>query len=163
MASPPPPPPPCMRVQQPTSDSLILCKCLCVCRNTRGAVHTSYTRSSCRYSFSGTFFSVPFAVSVNPRSESRARIFKLLKSPRIDSASLCSLAGRHDNRIPTRFKNSSTDPAPILEVHLDKWHKIWLFLERTHISDPEQVSKASCSYLEEFYDFYINFTGACLC
>ncbi len=39
---------------------------------------------------------------------SRARIFKLLGSPGIeskgnDSASLCSLAGRYDNPIPTQF------------------------------------------------------------
>ncbi len=40
----------------------------------------------------------------------RARIFKLLRSPRIDSydlwrnsAKLCSLAGSYDNPIPTRF------------------------------------------------------------
>ncbi len=38
----------------------------------------------------------------------RARIFKLLRSPRIDSKEpilpgLCSLAGRYDNPIPTRF------------------------------------------------------------
>ncbi len=30
-------------------------------------------------------------------------IFKLLRSPKIDSASLCSLAGRYDTPIPTRF------------------------------------------------------------
>jgi hypothetical protein len=33
----------------------------------------------------------------------RARIFKLLRSPGIDSASLCSLAGRYANPIPTQF------------------------------------------------------------
>jgi hypothetical protein len=33
----------------------------------------------------------------------RARIFKLLRSPGIDSACLCSLAGRYDNPIHTRF------------------------------------------------------------
>jgi hypothetical protein len=33
----------------------------------------------------------------------RARIFKRLRSPGIDSASLCSLAGRYDNPIPSRF------------------------------------------------------------
>jgi hypothetical protein len=34
----------------------------------------------------------------------RARIFfKLLRSPGINSASLCSLAGQYDNPIPTRF------------------------------------------------------------
>jgi len=38
----------------------------------------------------------------------RVRIFKLLRSPGIDSkesvpASLCSLAGRYDSPIPTRF------------------------------------------------------------
>jgi hypothetical protein len=45
----------------------------------------------------------------------RDGIFKLLRSPGIDSASLCSLACRNDNSIPTRFlapiycsKNSST-------------------------------------------------------
>jgi len=30
-------------------------------------------------------------------------IFKLLWNPGIDSASLCSLAGRYDNPIPTHF------------------------------------------------------------
>ncbi len=33
----------------------------------------------------------------------RDGIFKLLRSPGIDSASLSSLAGRYDNRISTRF------------------------------------------------------------
>jgi hypothetical protein len=33
----------------------------------------------------------------------RARIFKLLRSPGIESARLCSLAGRYENPIPTRF------------------------------------------------------------
>ncbi len=32
-----------------------------------------------------------------------AGILKLLRSPGIDSASLCSLAGRYDNPIPNRF------------------------------------------------------------
>jgi hypothetical protein len=32
----------------------------------------------------------------------RARIFNLLWSPGIDSASLCSQAGLYDNHIPTR-------------------------------------------------------------
>ncbi len=36
----------------------------------------------------------------------RDSIFKLLWSPGIDSASLCSLAGRYDNPIPTRFLTS---------------------------------------------------------
>jgi hypothetical protein len=31
------------------------------------------------------------------------RCVKLLRSPGIDSASLCFLAGRYDNPIPTRF------------------------------------------------------------
>ncbi len=40
--------------------------------------------------------------------KSRARIFKLLRSPKIDpkeliSAMLCSQAGQYDNPIPTRF------------------------------------------------------------
>ncbi len=35
--------------------------------------------------------------------ELSAGIFKRLRCPRIESASLCSLAGRHDNTIPTRF------------------------------------------------------------
>ncbi len=45
----------------------------------------------------------------------RDGIFKLLRSPGIDSARLCSLAGRYNNSIPFRFlapidcsKNSST-------------------------------------------------------
>ncbi len=44
----------------------------------------------------------------------RARIFKRVWGPRMDSASLCSLAGRYDNPLPTRylvpilFKNSSS-------------------------------------------------------
>jgi hypothetical protein len=33
----------------------------------------------------------------------RDGIFKFLRSQGIDSASLCSLAGRYDNPIPTRF------------------------------------------------------------
>ncbi len=33
----------------------------------------------------------------------RARIFKVLRSPVIHSASLCSLAGRYNNPTPTRF------------------------------------------------------------
>ncbi len=36
-------------------------------------------------------------------SRNRARIFKLLRSPEIDSASLFSLAGRYNNHIPTRY------------------------------------------------------------
>jgi hypothetical protein len=36
-------------------------------------------------------------------SGSRARISKRLRSPGIDSASLCSLAGRYGNPIPTRY------------------------------------------------------------
>jgi hypothetical protein len=35
--------------------------------------------------------------------EYRARLFKLLRSPGIDSASLCSLADRYDNTIPFWF------------------------------------------------------------
>ncbi len=35
--------------------------------------------------------------------ENRDGIFKLLRSPRIDSASLCSLAGRNGSPIPTPF------------------------------------------------------------
>jgi hypothetical protein len=33
----------------------------------------------------------------------RARIFKLLRSPGINSTSICSLAGRYNKLIPTRF------------------------------------------------------------
>jgi hypothetical protein len=41
------------------------------------------------------------------RKKNRNGIFKLLRSPGIDSASLCSLAGRYDNPyIPTRFLSS---------------------------------------------------------
>ncbi len=44
----------------------------------------------------------------------RDRIFKLLRTPTINStASLCSLAGRYDNPIPSPhrlLKNSSTEP-----------------------------------------------------
>jgi hypothetical protein len=36
-------------------------------------------------------------------SASRESIFKLFWGPGIDPASLCSLAGRYDNPIPTRF------------------------------------------------------------
>jgi hypothetical protein len=43
-------------------------------------------------------YSLPFALS-----STRDGIFKLLRSPGIDSASLCSLAGRYDNPIPTQF------------------------------------------------------------
>jgi hypothetical protein len=71
------PPPPCMRVQQ-----VILSYCVSVCVGIHeGPFINPTTRSTYKYSFSGTFFSVPVAVSVNPRSESRARIFKL-KEPR---------------------------------------------------------------------------------
>jgi hypothetical protein len=42
-----------------------------------------------------------------PNQQARAQIYKRLSSPGIDSARLCSLAGRYDNPIPTRF------PAPI--------------------------------------------------
>jgi hypothetical protein len=41
--------------------------------------------------------------SSRSRLAARDYIFKLLRSPEIDSASLCSLAGRYDNPIPTRF------------------------------------------------------------
>jgi hypothetical protein len=44
----------------------------------------------------------------------RDDIFKLLRSPGIDSSSLCSLAVRYDNPIPTRFlahTDSSKIPA----------------------------------------------------
>ncbi len=37
------------------------------------------------------------------REGTRDGIFKRLRSPGIDSASLCSLVGRYDNPIPTRF------------------------------------------------------------
>jgi hypothetical protein len=37
---------------------------------------------------------------VLPRTQVRAGVFKLLKSPGINSSSLCSLAGRYDNTIP---------------------------------------------------------------
>ncbi len=40
--------------------------------------------------------------------------FKLLRSPGIDSASLCSLSGRYDNPAPTRFL------VPIVIVHNPK-------------------------------------------
>ena len=40
---------------------------------------------------------------VLPRTQVSAGIFKRLRSPGIDFASLCSLAGRYDNPIPPRF------------------------------------------------------------
>jgi hypothetical protein len=43
------------------------------------------------------------AGGVIPPARFRARIFKVLRSPRTNSASICSLAGRYDNPIPTRF------------------------------------------------------------
>ncbi len=58
-----------------------------------------------------------------PVPGNRARIFKLLRSPRIDSKEpippdcVCSLAGRYDNPIPTRFLapiDSLKIPAQIL-------------------------------------------------
>jgi hypothetical protein len=44
-----------------------------------------------------------FLVSENAGIETRARIFKLLKRPGIDSASLYSLTDRYDNPIPNRL------------------------------------------------------------
>jgi hypothetical protein len=41
---------------------------------------------------------LPFALNTT-----RDGILKLLTSPGIDSASICSLSGRDDNPIPTRF------------------------------------------------------------
>ncbi len=52
------------------------------------------------------FISLNFLVKcpeAEASSASRGGIFKLLRSPRIDSAILCSLAGRYDNPIPARF------------------------------------------------------------
>jgi hypothetical protein len=52
------------------------------------------------------------AGTCSPTLVSRALIFKLLRSPRIDS-SLCSLAGWYDNSIPTRF----LAPEDCLKIH----------------------------------------------
>ncbi len=50
----------------------------------------------------------------------RDSIFKLLRSPGIDSASLCSLAGRYDNPITTRFL-APIDCSKIPALHEDLW------------------------------------------
>jgi hypothetical protein len=42
-------------------------------------------------------------LNIQPNHVSRARICQRFRSPRIDSASLCILAGRYDNPLPTRF------------------------------------------------------------
>jgi hypothetical protein len=53
--------------------------------------------------------------------EARSGIFKLFRSPEIDSASLSSLAGRYDNPTPIRFLtpiNCSTIPAQNTDARL---------------------------------------------
>ncbi len=40
--------------------------------------------------------------------KARGSIFKLFKSPGIDSASLCSLTARYDNTIPLSNRNNRT-------------------------------------------------------
>ncbi len=51
----------------------------------------------------GGFLPFPSRVWGKPCSRAGNGICKLLRSPGIDSASLCSLAGVFDNPIPTRF------------------------------------------------------------
>ncbi len=62
--------------------------------------------------------------------QTRDGIFKLLWSPGIDSASLCSLAGRYDNPIPIQFLariDCSKIPALVIQADMYKRYvcRIW--------------------------------------
>jgi hypothetical protein len=54
-----------------------------------------------------------FLASLHPPIQVRDGIFNLLRSPGINSASLCSLAGRYDNPIPTRILLAPIDCSKI--------------------------------------------------
>ncbi len=68
----------------------------------------------------------------NKPMETRARIFKHLRSPRINSASQCSLAGRYDS-IPSRFL------APILGEGPAYVASTWVQLSLNKITNTEYI------------------------
>jgi hypothetical protein len=82
---------------------------------------------------------------IKERSRSKARYFKLLRRQRIDSASLCSLAGRYDNPIPNRFLApiDCSNRYMVKEIKLLKQKETWKRKQERHKGSIDEKKRES--------------------
>jgi hypothetical protein len=117
-----------------------MCVHVCSCNTCDGGSHVTALIPRCKlYAFLHTTVCIMYSILIcklHPctsiywlllkimkwKTQNKDGIIKLFKIPGIDSASLCSLTGQHDNPIPTRFLAPHTvdSPFPSWQLLSDK-------------------------------------------